>query len=236
MWGGLPQRRPGPSSSDVVVAGSAGSAGTRWDSLAGTSTGSRWFFVKGQEGRGMASQSCFPVSQCVSAQGPMAAVCWARLGSMNPKSGTTAGEGRRENGAAADVSFSVGAPRDAPAGRIITGHSGQGPDLASARVVWLSQSRPHPPEKKKACPPRSRLRALPRVQSRPSLPSTTCRPARPASQPQPVQGLPCPPCALPVPGSLLLWSRPHLAQARACLVSRLVDKDRRAWLVVDIAV
>lgn len=194
-------------------------AGTRWLALAPALAlvDSRWLFVRGQQGR----------KEGVSAQGPMAAVCWARLGSMNPKGGATAGEGRRENGAAADVSFSVGAPRDAPAGRIITGHWGQGPDLTSAGVVWLSQSRLHPPEKK-------------------SLP-TKEPPASPSSCPVApvlaVHHLPSsPPRALPasasqchpVPGSQ--WSRPHLAQARACLVSRLVDKDRRAWLVVDIAV
>ncbi|POS76440.1 hypothetical protein DHEL01_v205174 [Diaporthe helianthi] len=127
---------------------------------------------------------------CVSAQGPGVELLQGRDGELN--------------GAAAGVSFSVGAFRDPPAGRIITGHRGQGPDLASARVVWLSQSRLHPPEREwgkptqysvltqgAACEP-----CLPRVQSRLSLPSNL---PPPAVQPvQPVQGLPaCQPASQP---------------------------------------
>lgn len=123
--------------------------------------------------------------------------------------------------------------------RKITGHRGQGPDLASARVVWLSQSRLHPALSKKKGPPTTK-----EPPATPSSCPSRARPCRPPAAVQPVSpfqelpGLPgpCHPGTLSALAPVLqLWGRPHLAQARACLVSRLVDKDQRVWLVVDIA-
>lgn len=128
-------------------------------------------------------------------------------------------------------------------GRFIScGGSRDGPCLANnywpwrsgarPRVVWFSQSRLHQREEKpvhRAPPPPPRVRR-----------ARGCRPA--AVQPASPPCLPGPPLGARSAGPVLVlfWlcrvGRPHLARARACLVSRLVDKDGRAWLVVDIAV
>lgn len=155
-------------------------------------------------------------------------ICWARLGSINPKGWSYC---RGRNGSAplaADVSFRVGALGMAPAWRIITGHGGQGPDLALSGSPNLDSTR------QRKSLPTGRLLLL--VSVAPVVPSS-CRPAR-----QP--GLPARPARSATARQVLFWflfwscrvGRPHLAQARACLVSRLVDKDGRAWLVDDIAV
>lgn len=137
------------------------------------------------------------------APGPMDAVCWARLELL---------QGRRS----ADVSFSVDPSGMAPAlleYTVITGHGGQGPDLALSGCPNLDSTR-----EKKSLPTKEPPASPPRVQSRPSLPPS-CRPAR---QPRlPVQGTARFSAVWPS-GPLVLWSC-------SCGVALILPGPGRAW-------
>lgn len=195
--------------------------GLLWLAMAG----SCWLSLAARED-GRKGSASFGVPE----PGPMAARLLGSAG-LDQSQGWSYCRGR--NGSAplaADVSFRVGGSRDGPclANNYWPWRSGARP-----RVVWFSQSRLHPPEEKacppgassSSCPSRAWCRPAAAVQHPPAR--QVCRSARPATGRQ-------------VLFWFLFWScrvgRPHLARARACLVSRLVDKDGRAWLVVDIAV